>query len=325
MSWRAKAGTLANERGKDRVVGEMRLESARIGVEVEHPSATLHRGLSVGDVVEMQRAHQRVRTRRTRAWRDRDHRIAVVQSQRSAVRGAIPGLDTGYGAVAQEAEDALGMEGCAIRQTQRQGAGGGARLPSPAQLGRRRREHLANRVVELADAGEARRERDLRDRHRGGLDQGARCLGSLCSGQRERTRTELGGEQSIDLTLAVVQPRREPTDAFPIDETIGDEPHRPADDVGTHVPLRRARRGIGTATLTGSVAVLLGGGRGDEELDVPLFGRHCRAARPAIDPGGLHRSDEDPVEPAIAALRRPVALLVVEDHHAIVPRPEQRD
>ena len=48
-------------------------------------------------------------------------------------------------------------------------------------MGRTRREDLANGVVELANALEPTRERDLGDRQHGGLDQDARRLRTLRS------------------------------------------------------------------------------------------------------------------------------------------------
>ena len=65
--------------------------------------------------------------------------------------------------------------------------------------------------------------------------------------------------------------------------------------------------------------------RSDEELDVAPLRCHRRATRTAVDPRRAHRGDEAAVEPAVPALRCPVALLVVEDHDAIVARPTSRD
>ena len=148
-----------------------------------------------------------------------------------------------------------------------------------------------------------------------------RSLRSLGAGQRQRPGTELGRQQSIDLTLAVVQPCRKAADAFAIDQSVGDQAHRPADDIGADVPLRRSRRRVGAASLARSIPMLLSGGGRDEALDVLALRRHRRTARSAIDPRRLHGRDEAPVEPAVAALRGSVALFVVEDHDVIVSRP----
>src|SRR5690606_24226999 len=66
------------------------------------------------------------------------------------------------------------------------------------------------------------------------------------------------------------------------------------------------------AALAGAEALLLGGGRGAEELDVGALGRHRRAARPAVDAGRADRGVEPAVEAGVAALRGPVAALRVE-------------
>ena len=71
--------------------------------------------------------------------------------------------------------------------------------------------------------------------------------------------------------------------------------------------------------------MLLRSCRRDEELDVAALGRHRRATRSTVDTGGLDSRDEASVEPAVAALGRPVALLVVEDHDAIVAEQGEGD
>ena len=110
VSGRAEARSLPNERCQDRVVGEVRLDRIGIGVEVEHSAASLHGRLRVGDIVEMQRTHQRVRARRARTRRHGDHRVAVAQPERPVIGRAIPRLDPGHGTHAEKVEDALGVE-----------------------------------------------------------------------------------------------------------------------------------------------------------------------------------------------------------------------
>ncbi len=59
---RAQARPLAHQGGEHDVIGEVRLDRVGIGVEVEHSTAALHRGLRIGDVVEVQPARHGGRT-----------------------------------------------------------------------------------------------------------------------------------------------------------------------------------------------------------------------------------------------------------------------
>ena len=83
----------------------------------------------------------------------------------------------------------------------------GAR-PAPPQLGRRAGEHLPDGVVELADAGEARREGHVGERQVGRLDQQAGGLGPLGPGQRDRAGADLGGQLAVHVPLAVAEAAR---------------------------------------------------------------------------------------------------------------------
>ncbi len=322
---RAEPGPLADERPENWIIAELGIDGVGIRIQVEQPAAALNCRLGIGDVVEVEGARHRVGSRCACAGRQGDHGISVVETQRAAIGRAIPRLDAGHGSVAQEPEDRLAVERGAVREAQRQRAGRGARPAGPAEIGGRRGEHLPDGVVELAHAGKPGGKGDLGDRHRRGLDQRAGRLGALGPSQRQRTGTQLAGQQPIDLTLAVVQPRGKATDPLAIHEPIGDQPHRPSDHVNAYVPLRRPGRRIGAAPLARPVSVLLGGRCGHEELDVVALRGHCRAARPAVDAGGLHRRDEAAIEAAVATLRGAVALFVVEDHAAIVVRDPPTD
>ena len=69
-----------------------------------------------------------------------------------------------------------------------------------------------------------------------------RAVCARCARARaERAGAELGGQQPVDLPLAVVQSGGKAADAFAVDETVGDQAHRPTDDIGADVPLRRPR------------------------------------------------------------------------------------
>ena len=77
-----------------------------------------------------------------------------------------------------------------------------------AQVGRRGRVDLADRVVELPHAGEAGRERDVGVRQVGRLDQHPRGLRAAGPGQRQRAGAELGGEQPGRGAAACSRPGR---------------------------------------------------------------------------------------------------------------------
>jgi hypothetical protein len=69
------------------------------------------------------------------------------------------------------------------------------------------------------------------------------------AGERERSGPDLGGEQAMEVALGVAEPARETGDTLPVDDAVGDEPHRASDGVGARVPLRRARHRVGSAAL----------------------------------------------------------------------------
>ena len=183
-----------------------------------------------------------------------------------------------------------------------------------SQLRRRCREHSLHGVVELADAAEPGSEGDRRERHRRRLDEYPSGRRPLCSGDGQRPGAELIGDHPIEVTLAVVQSSGESGDAVPIDHSVADQAHRPGDDVATDVPFRRPRRGVGTTSFAGPVAMFVGRRSGREELDVGALRRDRRAARTAVDAGGPHGPDEVAVEARVATRDGPVALLVVQHH-----------
>jgi hypothetical protein len=91
----------------------------------------------------------------------------------------------------------------ARRQPQGQPAGGAPRRPAAraAQARRGRREHLAERVVELPDAAETGGEGDVGHGEVGRLDEQARGLCALGPRESERTDAELAHEQAVQLPV----------------------------------------------------------------------------------------------------------------------------
>src|SRR5262249_39030805 len=153
--------------------------------------------------------------------------------------------------------------------------------------------------VELADAGEARRERDVAHGQPRRLDQDSRGLRPLRPGEGKWAGPEFGRQQAADLALLVAELLRETRHALTVDNAVGDQPHRPGGEVRPDVPLRRAGRGVRAAPLARAEAVLLrGGGRG-VEADVLALRRHRRARRAAVNTCRGYGDEEHPVEPGV--------------------------
>ena len=184
--------------------------------------------------------------------------------------------------------------------------------PPPAQLARRGGVDLAQRLVELAHAGEAGRERDIGQRQVGRLDEHAGRVGAPCPGQGQRCRSELLGEQPTEVARGVAHPPGQPVHALAVDQAVGDQPHRATGDIGGDVPLGAARRRVGQAPLAGAVARGVRTGGGGVEGDVRRSRGAGRARGPAVDPGGADGGVEHAVEAPVPAPHRAVARLGVE-------------
>ena len=232
-------------------------------------------------------------------------------------------LHAGQRAHAQEIEDRGRVERLATREAQANGLGHARRertvcascgsSPSP-QAGRRVGEDLAHCLVALADAGESGRERDVRHGKLRRLEQQARRLAALGSGESERTGAHFGGEEPVQLSRAVAEPAGQSLDTLEVDDSVADETHRPRHGVRTQVPLGRPGGGIGPAAQAGPEPRLLGRGRGRVEAHVLPLGRPGGATRPAIDAGRRDRAKEPTVEAGVLALCRLVAALRVFEH-----------
>ncbi len=304
-------GGLAHEPAEQCVAAERVDHGLRIGVEVEQPPAALDGRGEVAQIVESQRGPH------VPGGRGQHHGASAVrQAQAAPVRAVQPLLHAGHGAGSQERQHARGVERRPVRQPQTHPTALGARRtrPAPAQLARRQREHLADRVVELAHAREAGGEGDIGDRQGGGLEQYARGLGAAGARQLERPGAEVVHEPPVQVALGVAEPPREPGHALAVDDAIGDQAHRAAHEVGAEIPLRRARHGVGATAHAGAEAGRLSGRRARVEDNVLALRRARRAARPAVDPGRLDRGEEPAVEAGVARLGRAATDIEVERH-----------
>ena len=125
---------------------------------------------------------------------------------------------------------------------------------------------------------------------------------------------------TVQVAFAVAEPTGEPGDALSFDDTVGDEAHRPRNDVLSHVPLGRSGRGIWSTPLAGPEPVLLRGRCGGEEVDVGPLRRDRRTTRPAVDAGRAHGRHEPSIEALVAALHGDVAVVGIErGHGSILP------
>ena len=177
-----------------------------------------------------------------------------------------------------------------------------------AQLQRAALVHGADRVVELADAAESRRERDVGRRKRGRGEQRAGGLRAVRPRERERPGAELCGEHAGEVAGRVPESGGEARHALALDDAVGDEAHGACGQVVAQVPLGRAGHRVGQAPLAGTQPGLVGGSGREVEAHVRRLGGDGRAAGAAVDAGGVHAGDELPVEPRVAGLHGAVAL-----------------
>ena len=172
---------------------------------------------------------------------------------------------------------------------------------------------LADRVVELPDAGEAGREGDVGELQVGGLDQHPRRLGPPGPGQGERAGAELGGEQPAEVARRVADPAR-PARRRPRGRR---RRRRSAASRGRRRRRRRPTRGCRAWRRAGSACRRGSRPPGPRprvgwNSTLRSAGRAGRARGPAVDAGGADRGVEDAVEPPVARAHRAVAGLAVE-------------
>ena len=244
----AAAGMGRHERRQRRIAAEQGVGGDRVGVEVEQATHATHGRSEVAPVLQLELgAHVRAPAGPGGAEHRHDA-VAARQRQRAAVRGAVGVLDAGDRSGAQEGERRRQVVGLTHRQLdghhprpRRRWAAGDLAAPSAfgAQLAGRGGEHLADRVVELAHAAEPGGEGDGGERHRRRLDQDAGGAGALGAGDGDRSGAELVEHEPVEVALAVVEVAGEAGDAVAVDDAVGDEAHRPGDDVTAAVPVGR--------------------------------------------------------------------------------------
>jgi len=288
--------------GQQRVGGQGVVDGDGVGIEVEQSPAAADRGGKVAQVGQGQPAGDVVGLRL-----EADDAVSVRQPQGATVGAVAPLLHAGDGRGGEVPEQVVGAQRAAEGEPDADRALYRWYLPDRAaapsascpQLARCQGEHLADGVVELADAREAGGAGDVDHGQGGGLDQQPGGLCACGPRQRQRAGTELGAQLPLELTAAVAEPRGQPGDALAVDDPVGDQSHRPRGQVGALVPLGGARGRVGPAPLAGSEPRLLGGGGARVEAHVGGSGRHDRAAGAAVDAGRHHRGEEPAVEAGV--------------------------
>ena len=307
-----RPGRSATSGASDGVGGQRRCDGRRLGVEVEPPAYPVDQGRGVAQVGVA--AHDDV----VSGDLDGDDRGADRQRHRAAVRPAAAGrlvhLEPVDCARGEELPHGVGV----VRRTQPQAQHerrigcGERRRRRAAQLRGREAELAAHDVVELADAREAGRERDVGERQRRLLDQQPRGLRATAHREVQRPGADLGDERAVQVALADVQRAREAGDPAVVDRAVGDEPQRARREVAAVVPVPRAGRRVGTAATAGPEAGAdRRRGRG-EEADVRRLRRLRRAHRTAVDPGARDAEPDPAVEAPVTRRQGGVGRVDVE-------------
>ena len=198
-------------------------------------------------------------------------------------------------------------------------APGGA--TSLARRARRRSVGAAactNRVVEICGMPRTRSANATRANGSSVVSMSTRALCARRAWASVSARPDLGRELTGEMALAVPEAAGKLTHAAVIDDAVGDQPHRPAHEIGALVPLRRSGSGVGPAPAAGAKARRLRRGGCRVEAHVRGLRRHRRTARSAVDAGRRDGREEPAIEPGVTALHRPIAALEVLDHPAIV-------
>ncbi len=304
-----------DQRTEQRVGRQDLVDRQRIGVEVEQAPAALDRDRGVAQVGELELAGDMVVVERQL------HRAETVrQAQHPSVRPAVDALDTRDQAAAEELEQAVCVERLPHREAERDAAGGRA-AAAAAHLGRRQGVDMTHRVVELPDRGETGRERDVGHRHVGGLDEDPRGVRAVAACQGQGTGAELLRQHARHMPVAVAKPARQPFDTLTLDDSVGDQPHRAPDRIGSDIPLRRSGRRVGPAAPARAEPGVLCRRGGRVEQDVLALGGHRRAGRPAVDAGRLDADVEDAVEARVARRCGSITAFVVGVHTSIMTAP----
>ncbi len=249
-------GRRADQRADHRVAGELVVDGDRVAVGVDEATRPLDRGGRVAQVLERKRrGHERRLPRRGCVDQvEADGAVSVRQVEGPRVPTVSDDLHSLDLVVSQEVQEPSTGERGAYGEPHRDRAGARHTAAAASQGGGAGGVDLAHRLVELSDAGEAGRERDVGEAELGGLDEDPRRLGPPRACQGQRAGAELSGEQPAQVAGGVADPVREARDTLTVDDAVGDQPHRSTGGRRRDVPVGAARGGVGQAALAGAVA-----------------------------------------------------------------------
>ena len=157
------------------------------------------------------------------------------------------------------------------------------RRPRAPQLLGREAEDVLHHPVELADAVEPGRGRDLGERQVGVVEQAAGEVRAPAARDLGRSRADVNVEESAQVARAHPEPGRERVLGGVVERAVGDGAQRPAHELGGLDPTGH-RFAIGTAAQARTKAGRLGR-RGRRVRPGVARQRRSRAARAAVDPG----------------------------------------
>ena len=195
----AAPGHLAHPRREHRIGTERVVDGDRIGIEVEQPADPSHGGRQVAPVRQTQRGAHDGPPVATLAGTHGDRAVPAGQVEGTVVRAPSQCSTPGTARAARNASTSSAANGSRTGSSSSTApvVVGGPRAAPGAQHGRRRREHHAHGVVELADAAEASGVGDVDERHVRRLEQRAGGVGALGAGDRERAGAELVGHHAV--------------------------------------------------------------------------------------------------------------------------------
>ena len=198
--------------------GERPVDGRRVSIQVEEPSHTRDEGLQVAEVGESRTKPQRRRLRASCIHAEPRWPTRQVEAAFVAVLGR--DFDAGDGSLTEPGEDASRVVRLSIGEgkgqrhgavTQSEPAAEGARAaelvcacrrPSTRFRANKRRgqlEDLLHRLVELPHAGEACRERHVRERQLGRAEECRRRPRPLRTREGQRARAELCREHTTEV------------------------------------------------------------------------------------------------------------------------------
>ena len=295
----AQAGAPAHEGAEQRIGAQGRPDQGRVRREVEHPAGRAGqleqraRGRALHAQTERVPARHRAHAHHDGPGRERE---------RAGVALRVHPLDPRDRARGEKREQV----GEVVRRAEREAerdlpvGGSGARSPEPPQRARRAVVGLQERVVEAAQAAEARRERDLGHGQVGLVDQPLREVEAAGLRHGERRGADVGDEQAVQVARADAEPGGERVDRSLVERALVDERERPPHDGRGAEPGRGAGRGLGPAAQARPEAGVARRRRGGEVAHVRVAGARRRAHRPAVDAGRGDADEEPPVEAGIA-------------------------